>query len=413
MFTSLRAIHYVLFLFLLPFNLLSSQEQESPIAVYLTWQKHPESTMTILWITSSADQNSFVEYQMEGESEWLFKTGTATPLPEGYERFVVHSVEIEELKPNSRYGFKLEPGGDIYTFRTMPQQLRAPIRFIVGGDVYHDSIDTLIQMNRVAASRNPAFVLLGGDLAYASPKDIHKKENGQRWLDFIRVWYETMVTLDGDLIPLIPSTSNEDTKGRYDQTPAEAPFFYTLFPMPGKQGYNVLDFSSYMSIFILDSGHTHPIQGEQTAWLQKTLDKRTAVPFKFALYHVPAYPSVRGFYETVSPVVRRYWIPEFEKYGLTTAFEHHDHAYKRTHPIRQNKIDPTGVLYIGDGGWGVNNIRQPCTPDDRFYLAFTAAKRNFILVNLQPDRVSFYAIDDLGRVFDTTQRSVGRVVGRQ
>lgn len=104
-----------------------------------------------------------------------------------------------------------------------------------------------------------------------------------------------MVTTDGRLIPLIPVIGNHDVKRRFRRTPADALFFYTLFAMPGIQGYNVLDFGNYMSLFLLDSGHTHPIKGKQTEWLRESLKQRKNVPYKFPIYHVAAFPSVRKY----------------------------------------------------------------------------------------------------------------------
>jgi hypothetical protein len=104
----------------------------------------------------------------------------------------------------------------------------------------------------------------------------------------------------------------------------------------------------------------------------------------------------------VSAKIREHWVPLFERFGLDVAFEHHDHAYKRTYPIRAGKVDPEGVLYVGDGPWGA----MPRRPRDRWYLAKTAGKRHFILVTISnPDR-SIVAIDGEGQVFDRVDQSI-------
>jgi hypothetical protein len=194
-------------------------------------------------------------------------------------------------------------------------------------------------------------------------------------------------------------SSHHDTSGRFGQTPEEAPFFYSLFAMPGQQGYNVLDFGNYMSLVILDSGHTHPVSGAQEEWLAKTLSERVNVPNKFALYHVPAYPSVRHQNNHDSSEVSTHWVPLFEAFGLTAAFENHDHAYKRTHPILKGRPDPSGVVYLGDGAWGMKRTRKP--KSQRWYLAKTASSRHFILVTLEKESRHFSAISSTGEVIDT------------
>lgn len=77
------------------------------------------------------------------------------------------------------------------------------------------------------------------------------------------------------------------------------------------------------------------------------------IPHVFPVYHVPAFPSVRSFSNQTSAAIRRNWVPLFERFGIKVAFEHHDHAYKRTVPIREEAIDPErGIVYFGDGAWG-------------------------------------------------------------
>jgi hypothetical protein len=59
------------------------------------------------------------------------------------------------------------------------------------------------------------------------------------------------------------------------------------------------------------------------------------------------------------------WVPLFEAHDVDLVFESDGHAIKRTMAIRDDKPDPTGVVYIGEGGLGVPQ-RTPYS--DRWYL---------------------------------------------
>jgi hypothetical protein len=98
--------------------------------------------------------------------------------------------------------------------------------------------------------------------------------------------------------------------------------------------------------------------------------------------------------------VRHFWVPLFDKYGLTAAFENHDHAYKRTFPLRSGKIDPQGVLFFGDGAWGVEEPRERSAKDKRWYLANSASRSHFIMVTIKGSEKHFAAIDPNGVIFD-------------
>lgn len=388
------------------FILVQAIAQENlydPVSVYLTWRKDPSHTMVIQWITKKDHPEDLLEYQIEGQEGWLQASGTHSLMPEGHP-FLIHSVELKNLAANTGYVFRTGFQGEIFKFRTMPENLNAPIRFVEGGDLYHDSLELVIKTNTQAAAQDPHFAILGGDIAYsADSSEGIFPEDVDQWLGFLKAWKKTMVTHQGYLIPLIPAIGNHETSGGFRQTPRQAAFFYTFFPFPGRQGYDVLDFGDYMSLIILDSNHTHPIGGRQATWLYDTLEARLHIPYKFAVYHVPAYPSVRKFssdLSTTGALLRKHWVPIFESFLLTTAFEHHDHAYKRTHPLREGKYHPFGVVYMGDGAWGVKKPRLPYSPRTRKYLAKSASTNNFIVATVSSTEVSYTAMDREGNVID-------------
>lgn len=396
-----------------PIEAASVNDAGEPVALYLSWQRSPESTMTIRWITSMDQTDSVIDYRRESDPAWAKSAGGVINLPEK-QPYLLHSLELTNLIPGTTYLFRIGCEGKTYKFQTMPADLRSPIRFVSGGDMYHDEISILRETNKQAAKTSPLFVLVGGDIAYASTKvvsflprwthpymDHLVGQKIDRWLTWLKAWKEDMVTPDGRLIPMVPAIGNHDTSGRFGQTPAEAPYFYSLFAFPGNQGYNVLDFGNYMSLIILDSGHTHTVGGQQATWLASILGERKGVPHKFALYHVPAYPSVHSLSEEIGTDIRKYWVPSFDAYQLTAAFENHEHAYKRTHLLKNGAIDPSGVLYIGDGGWGVKKTRKPRHLNKKTYLARAASTRHFIVVDVQQESRTATAVDSTGDIIDT------------
>ncbi|MEM1283635.1 MAG: metallophosphoesterase family protein, partial [Chlamydiota bacterium] len=364
-----------------------------PVSVYLTLEGNPSTSITIRWVTDKNQESDKVEFRQGGYPHWQSVEGSHIPMPDGHP-YNIHHTQLNGLKPNTDYLFRLDAEGPVYKFRTLPNKLHEPIRFVVGGDMLHDETKYFAEMNVTAAATDPMFAVLGGDIAYSAPKLNLFKEDVSRWINWLQIWFKTMVTKDGRLIPIVITIGNHEVIGRYDQPPERAKFFYSLFKWPTQGGYQVIDFDHYMSIWVLDSGHTHPIDGKQKEWLETTLNQRNELPHKFAVYHVPAYPSVRKVKGSISKQIRELWIPIFEDHGINTAFEHHDHAYKRTHPIYKGQIDSNkGVLYLGDGAWGVKKPRTPKSPNDRWYLAKTKSTRHFILVTLYGLKRHYKAID--------------------
>ena len=399
----------------------AGSEKFDPLALYLTWQGDPTKTMTIRWHSMPDDgRNNVVEYQRFNETSW---DSTAWDSKEGchyrmvFSDRIVHVVELDSLDSGTVYWFRLGKDSAVFKFRTMPDSLTEEVRFIVGGDTYGkwtpwppsdwclDYYNLFRKTNRQAAKKSPMFVVIGGDFTYSDGQACH----AERWHKWLKAWKKYMVTPENLLIPMVPVIGNHETlnntykkdwyKPNKPSDPAEhAPYFYNLFIKPDSLSYQVLDFGNYMSLIVLDSGHTNFVH-EQAQWLADTLQSRQErkVSYKFAAYHVPAYPSARAPDGEISTRIRKCWVPIFEKWKLDVAFEHHDHTYKRTHPILWDRCDPKGVVYLGDGAWG--KLRDP--HPNRWYLAKAEKKYHFILVTLQKDKALFEAIDNDGQVFDT------------
>ncbi|MEX0775158.1 MAG: hypothetical protein WD042_05530, partial [Phycisphaeraceae bacterium] len=95
---------------------------------------------------------------------------------------------------------------------------------------------------------------------------------------------------------------------------------------------------------------------------------------------------VADHWEALRPQwIRDAWIGIFEEYGVRLVHENHEHGYKRTVPIRGNKLDEErGVIYIGDGGWGAP-IREAKKADDFWWLSEAKGAHHFFVAVLSAD----------------------------
>ena len=259
-------------------------------------------------------------------------------------------TELTGLEPGTDYRFRVGQHGAEHRFRTMPAKATNTLQFVSGGD--SGIGQHAVQTNHVAAAQSPSFVVLGGDIAYENAK------SPAVFLQFLKNYSRDLRDDQQRLIPLLGCMGNHEVKGGYGRTRAEAPFFYSVFDgLFSETGYATLDFGDYLSLVLLDSGHTSPIEGAQTDWLEKTLKEREDFPTVFVYNHVPSYPSVRPMKlgngeEGTGAGSRKHWVPLFERYNVDAVFEHHDHAYKRTHPLLDGRINENGIVYLGDGSWG-------------------------------------------------------------
>lgn len=346
-------------------------------ALYLSWYQDPTTTMTIQWHTPLFEYGDAIWLET-AEHSWVEMQGEHASL----DSILIHKMELSSLKPGTEYRFRIGDDAKVYTFKTAPLTLDEPLRFVVGGDVYAKP-KIFRRMCQTVLENDPHFAVLGGDLAYAISMFSSKSSSLRKWLSFLKDWKDYMIHSDGKIIPflLVP--------GNHDIASDDYNLFFTLFAFPKKQLYRTIDFGSYLSLFLLDTGHFQPIDGPQMVWLEKALASRQDVMYRFAVYHEAAYPSFYPYQNPTSRKLRETWTPLFEKYHLMAAFENHNHAFKRTYPLKAGQIDATGVIYLGDGGWGARARRTK----DIWYLEKRQKKSNIFMVELSKEKTNIRALD--------------------
>ena len=394
--------------------LKSSDNPTFEPTLFLTWQRDPTTTMTVQWVGTPGETADTKIYFTANPLLAGPRVQATTAKPYPFTDFKVFRAELSGLSPGSDYWFRIGKQSPIYRFRTMPAKANNTISFISGGDCGVNA--HTIANNVQAARQDPMFAVVGGDLGYDNGRSVEVS------LAFLRNYSKHMVGRGGRLIPMIACIGNHEVDGGYNRPRTKASFFYSLFDgLYPDAGYATLDFGDYLSLVLLDTGHTSAIAGDQADWLDKTLKARADHPHVFAVNHVPAYPSYRNM--TAVPGKdgkeakggtgegnRKHWVPLFEKHRLPVVLEHHDHTFKRTKPLLDGLADDNGVLYLGDGSWG--RLRNPKTPDALHFMAASSRDYHLSLHRVQGAERFHLALDEFGRVMDVCrsgQRKQGLV----
>lgn len=343
-------------------------------SVYLTFTDDPATTIDIIAI------DEIYSPQLPG-----------TRMFSKRDRFQGHIIEhshFRHLDPNTEYTIAI--GKKQLRFKTLPKSLeQEKIQLAICGDVYRKR-DLCIQGLQSIAKKSPQAVLLGGDIAYTrghiNPTRGVRFET-IRWLQFFELWEQYMCTADGLTIPLLPCVGNHDTRPK-NAFGKRGKSFYAFFPQLTHSYYS-LSFAEHIRIFCLDTGHSEPMEGKQTSYLRAML-KKTKEPFKIACYHIPAYPSYTSFHNKEVEKVRNLWCPLFDKYHVTAAFEHDNHAFKRTKKIAGEHESPQGTIFLGDGCLGVTPRH---VHNNRWYLDKTASINHYFLLTAKKESTEVQAYD--------------------
>jgi len=334
--------------------------------------------------------------------DWKTLTTSSSDFPDpekmGMARWKLVRARWDQLKPGMEYLFQI---GDapVQKFRTAPDHLSQPVVFVEGGDV--DVLESSSNMMRLGAQQDPIFMSVGGDLAYGDGHDV------KREIQFWEQWSAAAHAPDGRVVPFVAGIGNHEVKGGYvvegatfEQMRERAPFFYSLFGGLYRKAEPVaLDFGNYLSMLLMDSGHILPISS-QSGWLKRSLEKRRSVPWVFASWHVPAFPSFRTWKHQKEIVeVREQWVPILEGSTVTAVFNHHDHNLQR---VESEGKGGRKISFLGNGALGVVPRPQQCPESQKLSKAF--AQSDYVnVVQLREDGATVRSLGPKGEELDRVE----------
>jgi len=317
------------------------------------WHEHPSKNAVIAWSGQKRTRGQFLKLtrqEKRGKSTKSLSIRSQRAL--GIKPYL-HSVSLNDLQPNSKYTFSIFKNGSEsknYYFVTPPKKGET-FKLLFGGDSRSDrkkrqEINASIQ-TYFAKNSDVMALVHGGDFI----------SNGYSWKQW-DAWledYQMTILNDGRILPIVPTRGNHEMRSNLFNK-----IFFWKKGLSMRSNYFVTRFGE-LSLFTLNTNISHG--GMQRAWLNRVLNEESkSQKWLVANYHRPAYPAVKK-----SGRAKKHWVPLFEKYGVDLVFESDGHTLKRTVPIFQEKRnDKKGIVYLGEGGLGVNLRKQKM--QDKWYF---------------------------------------------
>ncbi len=290
-----------------------------------------------------------------------------------------YCASFSNLKPGTKYYYKLYKINKIYSFKTLPPG--NVFRFAVIGDTRT------------------------GDNAHRAVVDVMKNYDFTFYLntgDFVlknhlKLW-DIFMYIERPLLSsrfFFPVEGNHDVGGEDIQL---SQLFY--FPKSITNGGDFYSFWIKKNFFLVASSELPFEPGTyQYNWIKHQLQaaNREGAIHKFMFFHRPPYSSgFHGFEEDEGMLkVRKYLAPLAITYGVTVVFNGHEHCYERSY------ID--GVYFITTGGGGATPafINAHSNPYSQFYQPNADLEHfHFVLVEVGPTYVELKAITMANKVMD-------------
>ena len=354
------------------------QEKSFVVGPYL--QYPTRDRITIMWETVLPG-TSVVEY------------GESLPLKEkvgASKDRTFHEVTLNGLKPNTKYLYRAlttdaqgaSVASEILQFMTAVDEDSA-FSFGVIGDTQKNPKMTA-QIARLIWDRRPNFVMHVGDVV----------DNGPDKKEWVHELFEPCQQL-------FSRAAVFPTIGNHEKNHAN---YYKYFSLPEPEYYYQYRYGN-TDFFVVDSNKSLKPDSEQYRWLDRELGKSTA-RWKIAYHHHPAWSSDEDDYgDTRKNIYRlgdlnvRNLVGLYEKHQVDIVFNGHIHAYERTWPLRNGKVNTkSGVIYITSGGGG--GTLEDFSPLPTWFKAQVRVDHHFCLVNIQGERLELKAFDQKGNLFD-------------
>jgi hypothetical protein len=357
---------------------------------WIAFGPSPTTQMYISWSAGTA--NGAIQTLSAPQVRWGLTTSYGTvqaadtsgqvPIPspgdgEPAENTTYSSVLLSGLVAGKTYHYAVSNDGVTWgpdaTFTTA---VAGPsnYRFTAFGDQAANA-NTAAPMMALVTSLKPAFHLVAGDLAYATPKGLLYPDvsgfNPPQWDKYLN-----MIGRQGaQSLPWQSSVGAHEVEPLDDNGYAG---FVTRFPQPydpnsgspvvhtftyGNVAYIHLDGNDLSAQETINNGYT---KGVQSAWLTELLatyrEAGSGIDFIVVIVNCCCYSS--NAEHGSDGGLRNAWGPLFDKYHVDLVLSGHVHAYERTNPMRSGQptrhvaaggtIDPLtdGTTYICVGGGG-------------------------------------------------------------
>jgi len=367
------------------------------LPVGLGWVARPDGFVVYPFLQHVTGDSAVVTWETAVVGTTEVFVGTGEPL----ERVVcvegtrtLHRVRLADLEAGQRWFYRVRTRtasgavieSDIHAFSTAPCA-EAPLTVAVVGYTQDQPWIWRQVASRIEEER-PQLLVHCGDLVGLGQV---KREWTEEFFDPAR--------------RLLASVPLQSVLGNHEED-ADHWYRYTAHPRPAycySFTFGAADF------FMLDSNRRIGVGSEQHGWLEEALAASTA-RWRFVVLHHPPYTSDVDDYGDG----RRERIPcgdprttdlvaLIEKHAVDVVFYGHIHAYERSWPLREGRIDHEhGTVYVQTGGGG--GYLEHASPGRTWHAAKLRRAHHYCTLTLAADQLELRAYDIEGRLFDQVAR---------
>lgn len=387
---------------LVPDNVQRYAVSPFPERVILIPTGQPHQAQRVSWRTNAAVTESVLELTLAGDSPGLHLTARA--LTGGYTELETengkahhHRVTLDNLQPDTLYAYRVKgenTWSEWFQFRT-PVAEFTPYTALYFGDAQNAVLSHYARTVREAIMTAPrsALMIYAGDLVN-SRDGIHDNEWGE--------WFDAKGWLSASISQLPVPGNHEFVEDEHEHRHLVA-HWPAQFAVAGNGPEGLKDtvyYVDYQGVRYIALDSTEALQSEdkarvQAEWMKEVLADNPN-QWTVVIHHHPMFSVSLG---RDNPLLRQYWQPVYEEYGVNLVLQGHDHTYGRGHTMGFSSPESsTGPVYVV-------SVAGP-----KMYLVSEQAEQSmmrnaedvqlFQTLHFEQDRLQYRSITVTGELYD-------------
>jgi 3',5'-cyclic AMP phosphodiesterase CpdA len=378
-----------------------------PDRVVLTWKSDPRTTQAATWRTSTAVKEAVGQIQLADhgplkEQNAVTVKATTEYLKSNLSEAHYHSVEFTDLKPDTKYVYRVGDGAnwsEWFQLMTAPSQPQ-PFSFVYFGDAQNDVRSQWSRVIRQSYTEAPnaKFMIHAGDL-------INVAESDAEWGDWFKAGSFLHATIN-----CVPVPGNHEQATLEDKTKRLSHHWRPQFTLPemGPTGLEETCFTfEYLNTRFICLNSNRMLD-EQAAWLNKVLaDNRSQ--WVVCTFHHPVYSTGK---DRDNAELRNKWKPIFDAYRVDLVLTGHDHTYGRTGldtPVVGYEVNTSTGAKVADSGTGTVYVvsvsgpkMYPLKPSE-LMRRVAEDTQLYQVITVDGDTLRFEARTAMGTLYDAFQ----------
>lgn len=372
---------------------VDSMPTQIPDRIVLNWSGDPATAASVTWRTDTRITRAEGEIAEADASAnfvtWAKREEARTEkwMREGHAAHF-HSVTFKNLKPNTRYAYRVGSGkiwSSWYQFRTASARPDS-FAFIYFGDAQNNLLALWARTIRTAVLDAPDadFIIHAGDL-------VNKANRDSEWEE----WFEAGDWIHAK-IPSIPTPGNHE----YDKDAGKrrlSTLWRPHFTLPENGPIGLAEttyYTDYQGARIISLNSNERIE-EQAPWLEQVLANNPN-PWTFVTFHHPVYSASDG---RDNKDLREAWKPIFDKYAVDMVLQGHDHTYARGHNIGNGvtvRDSTKGTVYVVS----VSGPKQYKLRKDRWMTRGAENAQLYQVISVSGNTLHYRAMTAVGDLYD-------------